>query len=206
MKRARRLFFVLVVLLVCILAACATNTTSPPPSGGGEGTTTNAQELAVWSMDSDCLECHQNEAESDANSQCMSLMHASEVCTSCHTDEKERLAAAHKDYDSGIIAIKLKKTKVARDTCLSCHNSDDLVESQASSTVLTDFYGEVVNPHDVIANDDHNRDLECGACHKMHLEQSASEIAPDVCERCHHYNVYTCHPCHNPITGEGINA
>jgi len=199
MKRTHGLLFIPVILFVCTLIACASLSTSPSTSG-------TIQEQTAWSMDNACLECHQAEGTSDANSACMSSMRASENCITCHTDEKDRLTAAHKDYDSGAIAVKLKKTKVSRDACLSCHSIDELIASQASSTILTDYYGEVANPHDIPVNTDHTRDLGCGVCHKMHLGGSASDIAPDVCEGCHHYNVYTCHPCHNPITGAGITG
>ncbi|HIY83370.1 hypothetical protein [Rubneribacter sp.] len=191
------------ILAVCVafvsalVVGCA-----PQENGDGVSGGSTAEGVAVqmeWSPDMDCSVCHAAEQESFANADCVASLHSGESCIDCHSDI-EMLADVHEGktvQDS--MPSKLRKTDVDASLCTTCHDLKELATTTASSTILTDSNGKVVNPHDLPAVDEH-QDISCGDCHKFHseLEKSTAEaLAPEKCASCHHAEVYECHTCHS---------
>ena len=149
-----------------------------------------------WTYDLECAACHEKETSSFENEKCLAAKHASLDCKLCHADE-EGLVKAH-----GAITAKssnpsnLVSTKVdVESTCQLCHDASKLVEATASSVVLTDDNGTVVNPHDIPQNDKH-ADTTCISCHKIHSTTALEKTATRYCKGCHHAGVYECNTCH----------
>ena len=121
------------------------------------------------------------------------------TCATCHTDEAA-LKTAHANATPELAAkraTKLRKTTIDVDVCLSCHGLlESLAEKIAGLTLLTDFEGTTVNPHDLPVNSDHET-IDCSGCHKVHEVTPAEKAAPDLCLNCHHASVYACHTCHD---------
>lgn len=180
-------------------------------------------QASEFSMDLDCLACHQPEAGSAENADTLLGYHGelgqSIDCVVCHDDEKG-LAKAHEKMDSGRTAKRLRHSDMTNDGCVSCHNQDDLAEATEGCTVLTDINGAVANPHDLPENDDHATIL-CVDCHEVHVDaavpaeedeetedtvdgaaagdvflSSADALAQETCLSCHHAEVYECGTCH----------
>lgn len=170
-----------------------------------------------WSINLDCIECHATQASvfkggetadrgstESENTESEGLaadgyaiMHVEELglaCTTCHTDT-EGLAAGHKKLNSGKEAKRLRKSSVADEVCLACHDSKDVADRTAESEVLTDKNGMSVNPHDLPSSDNHE-DIVCTDCHQVHEETSITESSMAVCAGCHHAEVFECGTCH----------
>lgn len=180
--------------LMFSFAACA-----PGASAGGgdtqeEETTTGAApaKLPVWTVKSDCAKCHPNESSNDASHPY--AIHAAKglKCMDCHTDADGALTVAHKNYATAKSPTALSSTKVDTALCKTCHKAEDLKNTTAGSTVLTDASGKVVNPHDLPAVEGH-ADTTCTNCHSMHKAQGS---AKDVCLSCHHTDEFVCKTCH----------
>lgn len=176
---------------VAFLAACA-------PQNNTQGTVNNDDAVSVsWSMDSDCTACHSKEASSMTDTACLASTHATQGldCTSCHTDE-QALTEVHADVTADATApTKLQATQVGKEVCTTCHDTAELKAATATSTVLTDSRGTVVNPHDLPVNDSH-AEISCNNCHEMHTDKAVDKAAPAECRSCHHANVYQCYTCH----------
>lgn len=187
-------------LVVVLAAGCAPQQQSTA-SAEDETSKANAVQVA-WSMDSDCEGCHATEAASREDATSLHAVHIDSTCISCHTDE-EGLTTAHKDYQTGNPASKLKKTDVASLSCLAsgCHDQADLSQATAQETALTDTKGTVVNPHDLPVHEDHSEGVTCASCHKMHgagtdEADAVYQASKATCLSCHHNEVYECHTCH----------
>lgn len=187
-------------LSLAMLAGC-----SPKQSDGASAdSSASAQQQGdfTFSMDSDCMTCHETQAQASADSNCFLVatdQHSSLTCTSCHDDESG-LTKAHDGVKYGDKEPKrLKSTTTDSDECISCHGSyEELAAKTADSTVLTDSKGTTVNPHEVVGlNDKHSESIECTSCHQPHSGETAAEGASDTCLSCHHTGVYECYTCHD---------
>ncbi len=122
--------------------------------------------------------------------------HGSLRCTDCHNDE-EGLAKAHEQVaaDSDKVAKRLKKTEVANEACLACHETTYSADATAESAALVDTNGTTVNPHDLPESESHGN-IACADCHRMHSADNLATTAAQTCPACHHANVYACGTCH----------
>lgn len=182
--------------------------------GAASATVTKSEQSdGAWSADLDCSACHQAEAESllgddvhrDAGAEegnrdveRYAEEHAEELgvtCTTCH-EPSEALEKAHAKMNGGKTAKRLKKTEVSSESCLACHEQEDLASATASYRGIVDANGTVVNPHDLPATDDH-ADIACTDCHRAHdTSMSVEESAMATCKGCHHAGVFECGTCH----------
>lgn len=190
---------------ICVpLALCAVGCApqAAPQEGaegeGGSGTDAPAAATS-WSPDIDCATCHASEAKTSADAACLAGTHTMDQgfeCVTCHVDDSA-LTKAHENMSSGKVPKKLKTTEVSQDLCLSCHDQAELASTTASSAVLTDLNGKVVNPHDVPVNADHTEEgLACTSCHKGHSTDGVEKDSQAFCVSCHHADVYECGTCH----------
>ena len=145
----------------------------------------------------------ENEAEGETEDEAenapvyqIAKSHGALQCVICHDDE-EGLVKAHAKVtvDSTKVAKRLKKTEVAAETCLACHEATYSAEATAESTALTDTNGTVVNPHDLPESENHSG-IACASCHSMHTTDNIATTAAQTCTKCHHANVYECGTCH----------
>lgn len=185
------------------LAAC-----SPQPSTSASGNADDTDQDAVeevetvgvnWTPDSDCSACHGTEAGSMEDSACLASVHKNQgaTCATCHTDE-ETLTQAHANAEMGASTpSRLSSSYIASETCLACHDQDELIVATADLDVLTDSNGTTVNPHSLPQNADHDAEVNCSSCHKMHDGSDDSQTeARRTCNDCHHEGVYECYTCH----------
>lgn len=114
----------------------------------------------------------------------------------CHNDPAMEKAHEKVTLDSKKKKATLKRTVVARETCLSCHDNSELASATAESAALTDKNGTTVNPHDLPVNNDHEG-INCSSCHKLHTSDQPVETAQATCRNCHHAEVYECGTCHD---------
>lgn len=189
---------VLVVLAVVIglcVAGCAPRQAPSGSSSDSPDDVASMQGDFVWSEDSDCSVCHMTEHASFEESQAAAFRHATFDCFDCHTDVNA-IQVQHADVDFDTKMTKrLKKTSIDDELCLACHyDYSELAGKTVRSTVFTDNYGTVVNPHDLPVNDDHDS-FTCAKCHDVHLPMEAEDYQ-DTCLGCHHANVYECGTCH----------
>ena len=116
-------------------------------------------------------------------------------CITCHVDNED-LERGHKRLNSGKKATRLKKTDVADEVCLTCHDSKILSEATADSTALTDSEGNVANPHALPDSSSSHAEITCVECHTAHDGATAIDNAENECKSCHHTGVYECGTCH----------
>ena len=117
------------------------------------------------------------------------------TCVTCH-EESDDIKAAHLRMKSADVPTKLTKTEIPNDMCLSCHDQEELAETTADCTVLTDSNGTVVNPHELPDVGDH-ADVKCVDCHQAHdTSKTLEEASITTCSSCHHAGVYECNTCH----------
>lgn len=152
----------------------------------------------MWTADMDCSVCHVKEAESLVTSTTLCSKHSTLACGDCHADSNA-LELVHKDSSPDAVdKAKLKETTVEKSLCLGCHDEAELVAAASDVTVLTDLQGTVVNPHDLPANEDHEKSISCVDCHEFHVaDYDVAKTAPEECISCHHDNIYECHTCHD---------
>jgi hypothetical protein len=189
------------VVIPLVIVGCAPRQAVDEGGLGSDASDDGAEEAIVvaWSMDSDCTTCHL--AESSAQDPTApALYHEEEEgveCVTCHTAGESELAQVHEGTTAtDTMPVRLKKTKVNDEACLSCHVTSDLVTLTQASTVLTDKNGLVVNPHDRPENSSH-ANISCTNCHKQHKPKA--DIAKNslaTCTSCHHENVFECGTCH----------
>lgn len=192
---------VFTVAVIAIAAGCAPESADAPQDGAGspDGTSTIVVE---WTIGSDCESCHIAEVDSATNPDCTYPKHAALSCTSCHSDDDQKLSAAHVGYAERDtkLPMRLSRTNVPRTACTvsGCHVPEELVADTAESTALVDRNGTVVNPHQMLIDPKHaDAIIQCSSCHKMHAN-SASLItsAASTCTACHHKQVFECGTCH----------
>ncbi|MDR1183576.1 MAG: cytochrome c3 family protein [Coriobacteriales bacterium] len=193
--RLKTIVLLLFVGLLFALAACAPRLASEVASDDTDNSV-QAAALAAWTEDSDCAGCHTTEMQSGEDGACTYSLHTATVCITCHTDTDDKLAETHEDYATAKQPTRLKKTEVDVLVCESCHDTGELKEITASSTVLTDANNTVLNPHDLPTTENHLSSIDCASCHKMHKPDPVAETASKVCLSCHHLNVYECGTCH----------
>lgn len=186
-----------IVLLAACVYGCAPKESSEP-ADAQESSETTIQGDFSFSTDADCAICHETQNSSMSNTACAASNHAAQTCIDCHSDV-DGLTKAHDGVAYGDKAAKrLKTTEVDETTCLTdaCHQSyEALAEKTASSTVLTDSEGTVVNPHAMPENEDHET-IDCGSCHSLHSEDPIEDTAQKACQSCHHMGIYECYTCH----------
>lgn len=187
------------LMLCIILAACAPQ---GAPSGTGDeenpSDATAAAAAFTWTAESDCGTCHDNDVASFDDASCPASQHVDmrDQCMTCHNDPAMEKAHEKVTLDSEKKKATLKRTAVARETCLSCHDAAELAAATSESTALTDKNGTTVNPHDLPANEDHES-MNCSSCHKLHTADAPGEAAQATCKNCHHAEVYECGTCHD---------
>jgi len=195
----------LFVVLVTVAGGCAPKTASPDTETQTPASETSGDEAVLdftWSANSECGTCHVVEQGSMDDAAATASVHFSNGvnCLQCHTDVA-KIEGAHEGVNTASkVPTKLKAALIGNDTCLSCHESthDDLAALAAltaSSTVLTDMNGTVVNPHDLPQNDSHNI-IRCSSCHNMHSSDPIAQTAKKNCFNCHHQEVFECGTCH----------
>ena len=162
---------------------------------GGEADPSDA-----FNMNEDCASCHKKATKKMNKEGYTGSIHASLACISCHDDE-EALTEAHasEKYTAkkGDKVVALVHTDSDDEVCFACHGTmEELAETTADSTVLTDKNGTTVNPHD-LPEGHYGNMVTCGKCHKMHDTKTIEESATNACLGCHHDNVYECGTCHS---------
>jgi hypothetical protein len=149
---------------------------------------------APWSPDADCSECHSKYVTSMTDVALLSYAHVEageDNCINCHSD----VDSMAKKHENILIGKPIKQQTYPQEFCLVCHGTyAGLVKLTASSTVLKDLNGTVVNPHDIPQTPEHinNQINECYKCHKVHQPYDAY----DYCVGCHHEQVFECGTCH----------
>jgi len=185
------------VAILVVIAGCA-------PKQNTEDTGQNTGpgiQLAAWTIDVECTECHAYEVASMTDTTTVYAPHYSWenlVCTDCHNDDDGSLTKAHADYATAAEPTRLTYSRVDKSSCFNdgCHNAESLAESAKDSTALTDKNGTVVNPHDLPQVTAH-ASIVCGSCHKLHEpNEDTGKTASDLCVGCHHEDVYECNTCH----------
>ncbi|WP_251231589.1 cytochrome c3 family protein [Adlercreutzia aquisgranensis] len=212
-RRALTIVLITMILATVAFAGCAPDSRSgasvsdadaqsAAPGESDEDAAADQDEAAPsvaveWTAQSDCSICHGTEHSSFEDGQTGAFAHAqmADDCMACHEDE-----AALSEVHEGITmdakpAKKLKKTEVGEEVCLSCHGDDDFAGATASSEVLVDSNGTVVNPHELPENEEHGQ-IVCADCHKVHSSTPRENAAQAVCVGCHHSGVYECYTCH----------
>jgi hypothetical protein len=194
--------FVLFFAVMALLVACAPRTQETSESSATDGDDPSIISVDfTFSADSDCMVCHETESASLTDAACPASDHATLTCTDCHTDI-DGLTTAHSEVTYGDrTATRLKVTEIDDSddsACLNdaCHTGyEALAEKTASSTVLTDSNGTVVNPHALPESEDHET-VDCGNCHDIHSSDDIGSTARKACLSCHHMDVYECYTCH----------
>lgn len=194
----------LAVGTTALLAACAPQANPNPGqvTGEGGGEAPAMEQTGWWSPESDCAKCHESSASTLASLACEAAQ-GDNACMTCH-DDVDNIKLAHEKVSMSDMAgddTYLKKSRIQMDTCLSCHNLDDLIAATADVDALTDFKGTTVNPHEAWTarnvNGAHD-EITCGSCHKMHTTDGVTteKAAYDFCKECHHTGEYICNTCH----------
>lgn len=179
-----------------MLFACAPNTsaeqTSDEPSSGS---TTEAVVIS-WTPETECSACHVNEHESMENAASDSFLHADMTCGECH-DDVDGLAKTHDGVTTADrVPMRLKKTMVDENLCISCHPQDEAFLAESAGTPLVDVRGTEVNPHE-LPQDVSHEEITCSDCHKMHGDAAdRGDRAQKLCQSCHHSGVFECYTCH----------
>jgi len=188
--------FILILFLLVLSAACAPRSLKDRSENTDQET---AFQEFTWSASSDCGVCHTNATQSFTDPASIAEKHPEleKDCFSCHTDQ-DTIKEAHASVtlDSQKTRATLKKTEVSEAACTSCHPQEEIAEATVSCIALTDSAGTVVNPHERPISESHAK-TTCASCHKIHSEEPASVVAPDLCTNCHHASVYECHTCHD---------
>lgn len=164
---------------------------------GGEPGADKATGPVLDEADIACLACHEGEATVLDGPESLMATHidAGAVCTTCHSEERT-LSLVHKKINGKKAPSSLKRTKVADEVCLTCH---DDVKKLVNATVpkqVEDEKGVKANPHDLPSNESHD-DVRCANCHKLHeADPDVSKEALSTCLSCHHAGVFECGTCH----------
>lgn len=154
----------------------------------------------VWSAEADCSMCHADKAASMDDAALLASKHSANECVICH--ESGALSESHAGVTSvpseeQVSQIKKNTRSLAsQELCLSCHDSlEALAAKTAKSAELKDKHENIVNPHAIPANAEHdgNKVGECYNCHKIH---KASPAVNSNCTTCHHDGVFECGTCH----------
>ena len=174
----------------------------------------------VWSIEANCVQCHEKQGKSMDDAKLLANEHGSLDCLFCHDYEvpatelaaevdaegeaPKTLEEAHAKVDTVEIVKRnsLRNTVVQEEACLTCHNLDDLKDATVDCVVLKDANGLVVNPHDLVAGEQHSS-ITCSSCHVMHSADPAA--AYRACVSCHHAEVWECGTCHT-YTSDVSNA
>lgn len=141
-------------VLGCLYAAIALGAGAHAQAATSTGKGTDVAPIE-WSADMDCTaSCHSMQAETMAGETAQGAQaHGKLPCTSCHVDEEGLIQGHAKVTVNDIKSPKrLKKSEVASETCLACHQATDgVVPSQAwaaeegagdSGSDVTDIKGE----------------------------------------------------------------
>lgn len=198
-KKARLIPSIFGIILLVTLVACAPRQAPVEASDPDVSDETPVIELPTWSEESDCASCHTTEVSSGTDSAATFSVHETQAdmtCLTCHTNTDDELALVHAEYSTATAPTRLTETSIPDSTCLDCHVLDELKAATSSSTVLTDYNGLVVNPHEMPDTNDHERNVRCSTCHKMHSARPLEETAKNTCLACHHQGVYECGTCH----------
>ena len=196
--KSKLLLLALPMILLALIAVLSSWGCNPRTDDQGlaDGPGMSFEEIE-WSTLIDCAICHINENASRSDSSLLASAHASQnvSCVDCHADES-KLKTVHNGIDSNRkVPVKLKRTEVSDETCLSCHLTEELVEKTAGCTVLTDEGGLVVNPHLLPENSSHVI-VECNNCHVIHTGNDTNESSLARCFDCHHHKIFECYTCH----------
>lgn len=118
-------------------------------------------------------------------------------CVTCHTDEAV-LSQAHDGVAMGDKpATKPSVVTVDEATCIACHGElSEMAALTADSTALTDDKGTTVNPHERPAGEKHDENpTTCTDCHNNHSKDLPKD-AMKYCAQCHHRGTFECGTCH----------
>lgn len=165
--------------------------------GSEPGTDNKVVRPVLDEADMACLACHKGEATAldDPESLMATHVNAGAVCTTCHSEERT-LSLVHKKTDGKKPPTSLKRTKVADEVCLTCHDDAKKLINATASKQIEDEKGIKANPHDLPSNDSHDG-VRCANCHKLHeANPGTSKEALGTCLSCHHAGVFECGTCH----------
>lgn len=179
------------------VAGAASQSGSAKAAQGGRPGADKAAAPVLDEADVACLACHKGEAAAldDPESLMTTHVEAGAVCATCHSDERT-LSLVHKKTDGKKAPTSLKRTKVADEACLACHDDAKKLAKATVSKQVEDEKGAKVNPHELPSNDSHD-DVRCANCHKLHeTKPDASKEALSTCLSCHHAGVFECGTCH----------
>lgn len=200
-KRTHRLRIGILVAVIgvfslCLLYACAPNTASEEPADTASSGDTGEAVAISWTTETECGTCHLNEHESMENSASDSFLHANMSCVECH-DDTDGLTKVHDGVTTADrVPMRLKRTGVDENLCISCHPQDEAFLAQTASTPLVDGRGTEVNPHELPQVASHE-EITCSDCHKMHGDAAdRADRAQKLCQSCHHSGVFECYTCH----------
>ncbi len=192
-------------VLLSALVGCAQGVTQQAAGtvaqwAGITATVATSEDKAAFALreDSDCGACHEPELDSIADEKCLAgnPAHLEIACTECHAFDKD-LQKAHDKIDAkSKPKDKLMKTSVSDESCLECHNLEDISAATPAEGFLVDLNGTAVNPHDVQALGGAHAEIVCTDCHAFHKESNVDEAADAFCLTCHHADVYECGTCH----------
>lgn len=187
-KRPCRLAFAAIIAAVLVVAAltgtlmgCAPSAPASDSNGSGTAAAPAEQEAGGddamagqpvnWTMESDCVTCHTDEA----------------VLAEVH----DGIAMGDKP------ATKATVVTVDEATCIACHGDlSEVAVLTADSTALTDDKGTVVNPHERPAGEKHEANpATCTDCHNNHSKDLPKD-AMKYCAQCHHRGTFECGTCH----------
>lgn len=181
------------------LAAPTRLTESPSENEVEEGNS-----AAEESEQASNAETDREQSDSKEPSPLLAAVHDNEhetTCTTCHIESDMSSIHNGMTVDSMNLPTRklsyLSKSEVSDETCLACHDLNEIVGITADSTLLTDANGLVVNPHAYPATETHGEEISCVSCHRMHNEKTGEERAFNTCSKCHHKNVWECNTCHS---------
>lgn len=190
MRRKLGLAIVLACLMAVIMGCSQGAAQEPEPAAKPTAT------VFEFTLDSNCATCHGVQSDSMDDPACYGFVHKEVACSTCHADEAKLVAVHEGATPSAAKDLgKLKATSVADAVCQTCHNIGDLAVATATSTVLTDTKGTVVNPH-ALPSTHLGSSVHCADCHPMHSGGDLNSRAQGFCVGCHHEEVYECHTCH----------
>ncbi|WP_101722223.1 cytochrome c3 family protein [Eggerthella timonensis] len=201
-KPARRFVLTLsACAFVCSVIACSSGCAPQAQlENESSGNQPQAVEASLWSLDSNCDQCHSDESSSLSDVSCLVSTHQKEGlgCIDCHTDESN-LSLVHKEVAANEAAPKkLKKTQVGEETCAICHGTYEDLAATTLDKLVIDSKGTAVNPHEVPRlTDGHEGNITCTSCHFMHKETNATDETHETCTNCHHEDMFECGTCHS---------
>ena len=187
-------FFLCLFVAAGLIGCQSTSTDKALMPGIAAAEQVSLQEDFEWEPDLECAPCHPLEAQTAAASACTGFSDAPSNCMICH-DAVPELTTTHKGIRNAEPTMKLMHTAVENDACTSCHDTASLADRTRGSVALADSNQATINPHALPENKGHSK-ICCTDCHTAHQATDVLERGPEVCQNCHHADIYECDTCH----------